>query len=213
MNPENFICKLLVEGNNDLHILMQLCNHYNVEETFDIVNCEGKDNLMSQLNLRLSHPSINQIVGVLVDADLDCKCRYKQIADILKPYGYELPDVPPKDGLILRPDEEGKACIGIWIMPDNSSQGMIEDFALSLIDPMDVLLQKAESTIVEIEEEKICRYKPVHRSKAKLHTYLAWNDEPGLPIGQAIKKNLLNADSEYAQVFMSWIFRLYNQKS
>lgn len=168
---------------------------------------------MSQLRLRLSNPSINQIIGVIVDADTDCISCYNQIVNNLKPYGYDFPDVPVKNGLILQSKEDDKAKVGVWIMPDNGSQGMIEDFALSLIDPTDVLLQKAESTIVEIEEEKICRFKPVHRSKAKLHTYLAWNDEPGLPIGQAIKNNLLNADSEYAQVFMSWISRLYNQKS
>lgn len=213
MNTEKFNYKLLVEGNNDWHVLMNLCSRYDVAENFDIIDCGGKDKLLSQLRLRLSNPSINQIIGVIVDADTDCISCYNQIVNNLKPYGYDFPDVPVKNGLILQSKEEDKAKVGVWIMPDNSSQGMIEDFALRLIDPTDVLLQKAESTIVEIEEEKICRFKPVHRSKAKIHTYLAWNDEPGLPIGQAINKNLLNADSEYAQVFMSWISRLYNQKS
>lgn len=206
---EIFNYKLLVEGNTDFHIIMSLCVSYNISENFDIINCHGKENLLSQLKMRLTNPSVNQVIGVVVDADSDCASSYQKVKEILKIYSYELPDVLPKDGLSTMPINDNEPRLGIWIMPDNISPGMVEDFALTLVEPTDVLIQKAESVIVEIEKEGIGRYRKVHRSKAKIHTYLAWNDEPGMPIGQAVTKKVLISESESAMEFSNWIRRVF----
>ena len=55
------------------------------------------------------------------------------------------------------------------------------------------------------------RYKQVHRSKAKIHTFLAWQDEPGKPIGQAITARILNPDAEEAKAFIGWLNKLYDR--
>ena len=56
---------------------------------------------------------------------------------------------------------------------------MLEDFALNMIPAEDLLIRKVEVVLSELEAEGIQRYKQVHRSKAKIHTFLAWQDEPG----------------------------------
>lgn len=35
-------------------------------------------------------------------------------------------------------------------------------------------------------QQNFASFKKVHHSKAVIHTYLAWQDEPGNPLGQAI---------------------------
>ena len=73
----------------------------------------------------------------------------------------------------------------------------------------DALMKKSEDVLTELEEEGIQKYKPVHRSKAKIHTYLAWQDIPGRPMGQAITANILNANSELAMKFAKWLKELF----
>ena len=71
------------------------------------------------------------------------------------------------------------------------------------------MMKKSEDVLTELEEERIQKYKPVHRSKAKIHTYLAWQDVPGRPMGQAITTNILNANSELAVKFVKWLKKLF----
>jgi hypothetical protein len=54
------------------------------------------------------------------------------------------------------------------------------------------------------------RFKDSFRSKAEIHTWLAWQEEPGTPLGLAVtKKYLSNVDS--AQTFLDWLNRLFNE--
>jgi len=45
--------------------------------------------------------------------------------------------------------------------------------------------------------------------KAQIHTWLAWQKEPGKPMGQAITKRFFDHTTPHAQQFMDWIRRLY----
>ena len=65
----------------------------------------------------------------------------------------------------------------------------------------------------ELEDEKIQRYKVVHRAKAKIHSYLAWQDEPGKPMGVSITAHVLNPDSPSGIKFLEWLKRLYSVNS
>ena len=42
---EKFDKKLLVEGNDDQHVIWALCEQFKVNETFDVIDCEGKEKL------------------------------------------------------------------------------------------------------------------------------------------------------------------------
>lgn len=200
---------LLVEGVTDKHVVLALCAKYNLPEVFTIQEKEGIDNLIRSLRLMLSNPSAYGKIGVVVDADSDAKKRYSQIVALLKTTtAYDDLD-SIGDNTIISPKEESFPSIGIWIMPDNSHNGMVEDFALSLVPKDDILLDKAKHTVDDIEKEGIARFKPVHHSKALIHTYLAWQEAPGMPIGQAITKHALNPDADLAKAFVSWLNDLF----
>ena len=77
---------------------------------------------------------------------------------------------------------------GVWIMPDNRQNGMLEDFISFLIPHDDRLLPVVDSIIEKIEADKINKYKMIHHSKACVHTWLAWQEDPGTPLGVTCKR-------------------------
>lgn len=46
-------------------------------------------------------------------------------------------------------------------------------------------------------------------SKAVIHTYLAWQDEPDRPLGQAITKQALRPQTDIAVRFTDWLKALF----
>ena len=208
---ESHTYKLLVEGNDDQHVVWALCEKHHVPESFDVIDCESVDNVLKAFELRLKLVDHNQRIGVVVDADVNLKSRWESIVSILKKTGkYDCGKIGlPQDGLLLDSTDSTYPKVGIWLMPDNNQNGMLEDFMAMLATSDDTLMKKSEDVLTELEEEGIQKYKPVHRSKAKIHTYLAWQDVPGRPMGQAITANILNANSELALKFVKWLKEMF----
>ena len=94
-------------------------------------------------------------------------------------------------------------------MPDNKTYGMLENFVSNLIPQTDLLWPIAQD-IVQKVIEKDCRFRPTYKIKAELHTWLAWQEEPGKPMGQAITKGYLKASAIHAQEFISWMRQLFD---
>lgn len=203
---------LLVEGNDDKHVVWALRDRCHIPKTFDVEDCQSVQNALRQFKLRLKLGDNNRRVGIVVDADLNMNSRWESLASILKGTGkYDCENLTlPKDGLILEPTDKTYPKVGIWLMPDNNQNGMLEDFITALAAPDDALMKKSEEVLTELETEGIQNYKPVHRSKAKIHTYLAWQDVPGRPMGQAITANILDADSELAVKFVGWLNEMFS---
>jgi len=208
---ESHSYKLLVEGNDDQHVVWALCEKHNVPKSFDVIDCGSIDNVLKEFKLRLKLADINSRIGIVVDADVNLKSRWDSVVAILKNMGkYECDNIVlPQDGLILEPTDSCYPKVGVWLMPNNNQNGMLEDFVVALATPDDVLMKKSEDVLTELEAEGIQKYKPVHRSKAKIHTYLAWQDVPGRPMGQAITANILNSDSELAMKFANWLKEMF----
>jgi len=72
------------------------------------------------------------------------------------------------------------------------------------------LLKRLNALILQPAKAKgLTTYKPDHHSKAVIHTWLSWQDEPGKPLGQAITANLLKPETDLAQVFINWLKKLF----
>ncbi len=197
---------LLVEGNDDKHAVLALITYHQFpDEVFEIIVNDGIDPLLKNLPTRLKEGG-REVLGILVDADTDLQARWQSLHGILTQAGYSLPQIPASGGTILR--EADKPNIGIWLMPDNQLPGMLEDFAARLISPADPLWARAQSAVDEIPEAE--RRFPVERTaKAKLHTWLAWQAEPGKPIGLAITTKYLDPNANQAQQFINWLQALF----
>ena len=208
---EKYPCKLLVEGNDDQHSVWAICEQKSIPESFDVVDCNSVDKVFKQLKSRLKYPENNQIIGIIVDADNNHKGRFDSFCQILNKTGkYDCSGLTlTEEGLVISSKDDCFPKVGLWIMPDNNTEGMLEDFAILLAGSDNTLMGKAEKTLDDLEKENIQKYKATHRAKAKIHTFLAWQETPGMPIGQAITSHVLNSDSKTATLFIQWIKTLF----
>jgi len=206
MSTKEIYNQLLVEGNDDLHVIKSLCQRFNVNENFDVINCEGIDKLISQIPIRIKQSGIKTI-GIIVDADFEIQKRRLEIYRVLEKVGYSIkPEMNP-DGLIFLQSDMPK--IGVWIMPNNEVNGMLEDFVAFLIPEDDKLMPIAKKVLEEIESTNINNYSLIHHSKALINTWLAWQEVPGLPMGAAITKRYLTVEHEQCKRFINWLIELY----
>ena len=93
-------------------------------------------------------------------------------------------------------------------MPDNRGSGAIEDFLRGLIDDEDALLELAETSTTSASERG-ATFRDTHRRKAVLHTWLAWQQRPGLPYGLAVTARYFRHDSPAALAFVEWFRRVF----
>ncbi len=203
--------QLLVEGKNDFHVISALCQKYDVPETFQILepeDGEGIEAVLEGIPDKLKQTDLITL-GIVVDADNDVAARWQSVTNKLQTFGYQnIPQILPEDGWVYTEEEKPK--IGVWIMPDNKLPGMLEDFVGYLIPSEDKLKDKAEAILREIETKKINAYSLTHSQKALIHTWLAWQKTPGMPMGQAITAQVLSNNSEIANIFITWLKRLFN---
>jgi hypothetical protein len=197
---------LWVEGKDDQAVVYALCAAHTLPEIFEVQPRGGVETLLDGLGLALRGVPIERL-GVVVDANGDADARWSAVAHIARAEGYaDFPDAPDVAGTII-PGSEALPRLGVWIMPDNGSSGALEDFAASLVPDGDVLWGRAGGAVDAIPEGD--RLFPAsRRSKAHMHTWLAWQESPGSPMGQAIGKGDLDAHAPAAQRFVAWLRRL-----
>lgn len=196
--------KLLVEGVDDQHVIWALCQKYHIPETFEVIDCKGINNLEAQIPLRFKESGVDT-VGVIIDADTNLNVRWESIKRILTGQGFFIPEVIPTAGLIVTDADNRKA--GVWIMPDNNSN--LEDFISFLVPDGDPLLPIAHSTLDLIESKNLNRYSGLHRSKAVIHSWLAWQENPGVPMGLSITKRYLSTDMPICSDSLKWLTELF----
>jgi hypothetical protein len=97
--------------------------------------------------------------------------------------------------------------LGCWVMPKNQGSGMLEDFLLGMVGATGHQgMQHAEAVIAGLPEA-VRQFKDSHRSKSVLHTWLAWQEEPGPRPAVAITRNLLSFETDHAKGFLGWLDR------
>ena len=75
-------------------------------------------------------------------------------------------------------------------MPDNRSPGKLEDFARRLVRSGDEGLWDYAGQAASGSSSQGAKFAPKDQVKAHVHTFLAWQDVPGVPMGLAITKTI-----------------------
>ena len=96
-------------------------------------------------------------------------------------------------------------------MPDCRGGGMIETLLGDMVPTAgsDAELWNYAATACRTARRKQAPFKKAHGDKARLHTWLAWQDEPGKRLDEAILHGKLDVRSDAARGFVTWFERLF----
>lgn len=166
------------------------------------------------LEIALNRSDINNL-GIIVDANqVGVGARLDSLlATIASTLDIEISreNAMPENAFIWQAFPDFK--IGIWIMPNNQDTGYLEHFLTELIPQNDETFQFAKEKVDELIEKDYCNFTPIKKQKALLHTYLAWQQSPGLPMGTAVQSNYLNASLAAANNFENWFKAVFELES
>ena len=143
-----------------------------------------------------------EALGVVVDANGDAATRWNELRERCESEFADLPNQIPAEGLEVL--HSGGPRFGVWIMPDNRFRGMLEDWLVGLIPDASRPLYKLAQNCVSNSKNKGAPFKEVHRTKAEIHTWLAWQDEPGLRLYDAVKHRILDPTRRESEPFVNW---------
>lgn len=211
---------LLVEGNDDKHVIFALCEHYQIPETFEVkvpkdagAIEDGDSQVLQTLQTNLEEISSDiDIIGVVLDTDADLMRRWNQISRILQKAKepYQIPSQPDPLGTIIASAGDKTPRLGFWLMPNNQLTGKLEDFVGYLIPTDDNLAPAVEHSLQHIEQNQWQKYAEKERIKATIHTWLAWQEEPGIPMGRAITRKFLTPNTPTSGQFANWLTNLFS---
>jgi hypothetical protein len=195
--------ELLVEGKDDQHVLWALLQAHAVPQTFSVLAIEGIERLLDQLPSRLKGSDL-ECLSVIVDADEDIANRWLQLKARLENAGCTgVPEHPARDGTVAQIPDGPR--VGVWLMPDNHLPGMLESFLAFLVPEGDALLPLVDEFLTTKVVSPRRRFRDAHLPKARIHTWLAVQEEPAKPLGQAITARYLNAHRAVVTPFVNWI--------
>lgn len=206
--------RLIVEGHDDKFSVVGLMSWYinwpnksaDAPVWIDVGN--SADEILEPAYLSaLLKSRETDVLGIMLDADAKPDGRYESIRKTCSPVFPKLPRQMPSGGLVA--NEEGKR-LGLWIMPDNAAHGCLETFLRYLVPEESERLwtHAVESVCVAKTLGAPCR--EVHRDKANLYTWLAWQDPPGQAPGRALTQKILDPQSIHADPFVKWFRALYS---
>jgi hypothetical protein len=215
---------LLVEDKDNPHVVSQILNTHGIRVrtiegwrdrgailelqgaasavTVHVKVAKGFEDVLESMPTEAKASGLD-CLAVIVDADADCAAHWAAIKDRLAKIGCTaIPDELPREGVVLC--APNGPTVGVWIMPDNRSNGMLEDLIRLMIPASDPVFPLAEAYIDGIPEADrpfpACR-----RTKAVIHAWLAARAEPGKPFGIAIAAGQLNARVSECAPFFGWL--------
>ncbi len=189
--------RLLVEGSDDKRVIPEL-----------IEAMDGVDQLLEPGVIETEVKASGlEALGIVVDADSDGAAQWQRIRARCLPSFPNLPRELPADGLVHA--NQAGLRLGVWIMPDNMLGGMLETFLAYLVPDQrkDVWAYACEA--VARARAIGAPIREAHLDKARIHTWLAWQEPPGGQLHHAILQRILDPKAPSAKPFIDWFRRLY----
>ncbi|MTJ21279.1 hypothetical protein FJR06_08040 [Dolichospermum sp. UHCC 0352] len=209
--------RLLVEGQDDLRVIPELIEKNGInwgakkeEAIISIQECGGYENITYDLIYTELQTGRCTHLGLIVDADDNASLRWQSIRNACLQIESisHLPEQIPETGLIIKTLDDKK--FGVWIMPDNQLKGMLETFLAYMIpDESEPLWQYTQEVVTEAKARG-AKFINSHIDKARIYSWLAWQNPPGRQLHNAIQEKILDPQHPKAQVFVKWFKDLYD---
>ena len=212
---------LLVEGEFDQSFYKHFCRSHNLDTKVTIFppkqlgatfnTKQGAINHLPSLLQQLDDGQLNRL-AMIVDADSASNgggfdLTLIQVKNQLIPFGFDPSPQKLQNGGLVFSHSDGLADFGLWIMPNNHSDGILENWiAQSIASSEQTLFDKASSIVSKIQNPKFAE---IRRSKAEIATWLAWQDRPGEGLYYAVTGNLLNSQGSHYVGLHQWLIRVF----
>ncbi len=215
---------LLVEGEADKSFFEKMCKKLHLNASVQVAlpkdlgeHHNGKGAVFNRLTILLPQLNDGQLtkIAIIVDADYSEHGSGKQktldqVSNVLENIGFTLRDREPVQEGFLFKHSDGLEDFGLWIMPNNYSEGMLEDWIIQCINSDEkALFGQADTAVQELPSPK---FKPHLESKAKVATWLAWQKTPGHGLYTAMKEGLLDEQSVPYKNLSDWLQKVFNEK-
>ncbi len=212
--------RLLVEGDVDKRVIPELIEAHGIvwerglnEYVVEIESGGGIENLLAGevIESELKRSDLRAL-GIVIDANDDAAGRWRRLRDACLPSVVDMPDALPRGGLVhlCGVGAASGITIGVWIMPDNHLAGMLETFLAFLVPAELEPLWAWTDALCDEAHGRGAPFKDQHREKARIHSWLAFQDPPGRQLHNAVMERILDPRSPHAAPFVSWFRTLYN---
>jgi hypothetical protein len=205
LNPN----QLIVEGPDDLFSVVGLMRAHvvwpepkeNAPVWIDAAGGVEKILERGYLDTKLMTPGLKTL-GVILDADINPQARYDSFRNRCSGIFPGLPQEMPTEGLVA--ENANAQRLGLWIMPDNVSEGTLETFLRHLVPTDSVPVWEHATKSVATARTLGANCRECHIPKANLYTWLAWHDEPGQSPGIALTRKTLDPHSPSSEAVVKW---------
>lgn len=214
---------LLVEGEADRGFFEALCRMLGISVDVRVATPKDtggthntKEGVLSHLT-KVLLPQLQdgqlERIGVVVDADRAMHgsgfaATLQRFTEALAQSNYRRNPVATS-GLVFT-HQDGLANLGLWIMPNNADEGMLEDWIKQCLHSDETgLYQHGEASIDAIPGAP--KFQPWHRTKAEVATWLAWQKKPEHGLYNAAQSDLLNADAPLFKGLQMWLTHVFAQ--
>jgi len=213
---------LLVEGEFDRAFFEVICKSIGLDTSVKVAppkslsgthnTKEGVFNYSPTLLSQLADGSLTRL-GLVVDADSPPTGGFAttltRVHGIVAPYGYKpLPTLGVAASGQIYKNDDGLADIGLWVMPDNAANGILEDWAKQCLLPAEAaLFNLAATTVAALPVPK--KFSGLHVSKAEVATWLAWQKQPGHGLYRAAEDGLFDTGSPQYVALIAWLEHVF----
>lgn len=231
----NNVDTLLVEGKSDQEFFRFLLQNDNLLNHIEISPPKplGSDNdgitgILEILPNLLQFKIFGGNLGIILDADYQANqkgfaVRRSEVTEILNDFGYEAstPNNNTQWNGEFFTHNEGLTPVGLWIMPDHHSDGMLETLLLDTVKAgnrqqlLERLQQEIEA-VSNLEQFQEIRFKGAHKNKILLNTWLNWQKQPAACksdsisiIECALQQDWLDANHPNVASLVQWLKRVF----
>lgn len=213
---------LLVEGDADKNLFEAVCKKLEIDASVTVSppnnfpggsNTKGgMFNLLPNLLNQMRDGKIKRFAAVM-DADsrdpaggggMGYNQTVEMFSNKVKEFKFTRRNIEGGDAGIYFLHNDGLNDIGLWVMPDNASDGITESWLMKCIINDEVnLLSHVDCSIKNLPQPP--KFREIHRPKAEIATWLAWQKIPGQGAASAVKNGLINTDHPEFQKLAKWL--------
>ena len=215
---------LLVEGEADKSFFEIICKKLGLHTIVEVAAPKdltqarnGKWHAIKLLPILIKYLADEEMelthLAIVVDADRVAdgngyKNTIDKVTEFVAQEGYAL-NPNSVAGLLFNHDED-LADFGLWVMPNNCDEGMLEDWIKNCVHSNEhELFTHAQEVVGELSPRK---FKPIHCSKAEVATWLAWQEQPGHGLYRIVEDELIDTNSAPYNELSTWLNHIYNSE-